>query len=98
MTVVRVEYVAEASRELDEAFDWYLEHSLAAAEAFLAEIDHGIRLIRRTPRLWPQFESRTRRYVLRKFPYSIIFREADDLIEVVGVAHQKRKPGYWSKR
>ncbi|HUG44107.1 MAG TPA: type II toxin-antitoxin system RelE/ParE family toxin [Acidobacteriota bacterium] len=98
MSAAGVEYLAEASRELDGALDWYLERSLTAAEAFLTEIDHGIQLIRGTPQMWPQFEGNTRRYVLRKFPYSIIFRQVDDLIQVVAVAHQKRRPGYWSNR
>ena len=98
MSAGGIEYLAEASRELDAALDWYLERSLAAAEAFLMEIDYGNQLIRETPQMWPRFEGNTRRYVLRKFPYSIIFREVDDLIEVVAVAHQKRRSGYWLNR
>lgn len=98
MGAARVEYFPEARRDLDEALDWYLQRSLTAAEAFLTEIDHGIQLIRETPQMWPQFEGNSRRYVLRKFPFSIIFRQVDDLIQVIAVAHQKRRPGYWSKR
>jgi plasmid stabilization system protein ParE len=79
--------------------DWYLERSLEASESFLREFERGLSLIRETPRLWPRFEAGTRRYVLRRFPYSIIYRErGEDLIEVIAVAHDKRRPGYWRGR
>jgi hypothetical protein len=41
--------------------------SLVATSAFT--------LIASSPAIWPNFEAGTRRYVLRKFPYSIIYRE-----------------------
>lgn len=94
----RVEYSPEASRELEDAFEWYLERSLRAAEAFLGEVDRAVKIIATAPGVWPRFESGTRRYVLRKFPYDLIYRETDSGIAVVAVAHHKRKPRYWSRR
>jgi hypothetical protein len=40
----------------------------------------------------------TRRYLLKRYPYAVIYRELDDLIWVVAVAHGKRRPGYWKSR
>lgn len=98
MTGVRVEFAPEALREIDDAFEWYLERSLQAAEAFVREIDGAFALIASSPDIWPSFESGTRRYVLRKFPYDIIYREVPTGVEVVAVAHQKRRPRYWRGR
>jgi hypothetical protein len=39
-----------------------------------------------------------RRYLLHKFPFSVVYLERPDFIEVIAVAHHRRKPGYWSKR
>lgn len=94
----KVEYLAEATEELLEALDWYLQLSMQAAQAFLTEVDRSIQLIQETPRMWPYFEGNTRRCVLRKFPYGIVFRETCGGIEVVAVAHERRRPRYWADR
>lgn len=39
-----------------------------------------------------------RRAFLRGFPFSIIFREAGDSIQVLAVAPHRKRPGYWSGR
>ena len=98
MSAAQVEYFPQASRELEEAFEWYLERSPQAAEAFLREFDRAVAVIAAAPRVWPRFEVGTRRYVLQRFPYSIIYREAEAGIDVVAIAHHKRKPRYWYRR
>jgi toxin ParE1/3/4 len=40
----------------------------------------------------------TRKYLLRRFPYAVIYRVTDEAIEVVAVAHGRRRPGYWKTR
>lgn len=98
MSGAKVELTPEALREIDDAFEWYLERSLQAADAFVREVDSAVALIASSPTIWPRFEAGTRRYVLRKFPYNIIYREIPAGIEVVAVAHHKRRPRYWIGR
>lgn len=38
------------------------------------------------------------RYVLDRFPYSVLYAVASDRVWVVAVAHQHRRPGYWQQR
>jgi len=40
----------------------------------------------------------TRRVVLSRFPYIVVFRETVTEIEIVAVAHGRRRPGYWRER
>jgi toxin ParE1/3/4 len=94
----KVEFTPEALREIDDAFERYLEESRRAAEAFVREVDRAVALIASSPTIWPYFEAGTRRYVLRKFPYNIVYREISIGIEVVAVAHHKRRPRYWIRR
>src|SRR6185436_15268320 len=47
---------------------------------------------------WPMFQSGTRRYVFPTFPYSLVYFVENDTLNVVAVAHDKRKPGYWRNR
>lgn len=98
MSAARVELTPEALREIDDAFEWYLERSLQAAESLIREVDGAVALIASSPTIWPYFEAGTRRYVLRKFPYDVVYREIPAGIEVVALAHHKRRPRYWTRR
>ena len=62
---------------------------------FLLELDAAIANIAEGPRRWPRIHGRFRRYLLHKFPFSVIYLERPDFIEVIAVAHHRRKPGYW---
>jgi hypothetical protein len=35
---------------------------------------------------------------LRRFPYQVVFIELERYIRVLAVAHERRRPGYWSQR
>jgi len=39
-----------------------------------------------------------RRIPLRHFPFFVIYRNHDDYIEVMALAHTSRKPNYWRGR
>jgi len=73
----------DAVEEAQAAWQWYLERSQSAAEA---------------PERWPLFVHGTRRFLFRRFPFQIVYRVANDRIEVVAIAHGRRKPGYWKTR
>jgi plasmid stabilization system protein ParE len=93
-----IEFTPEALREIDDAFEWYLERNARAADAFVREVDSAVALIASSPTLWTHFEAGTRQYILRKFPYTLVYREVPTGIEVVAVAHHKRRPRYWIRR
>ncbi len=98
MSGTKIEFTPEALREIDDAFEWYLERNRQAAEAFVREVDSAVAMVASSPKIWPYFEAGTRRYILRKFPYNIIYLEVSAGIEVVAVAHHKRRPRYWTRR
>lgn len=50
------------------------------------------------PGLGPVWRGTTRRFPLRRFPYSIIYQLKPDEIRVIALAHQSRRPGYWRGR
>jgi toxin ParE1/3/4 len=39
-----------------------------------------------------------RRVSLRGFPFSVIFREANGVVQVLAVAPHRKRPGYWTSR
>ena len=94
----RVEFLVEALEDLEQGLDWYAERSPRAASALIAVVEKATKIISAGPSVWPRFELDTRRYVFEKFPYSLIYRDAGGVVQVIAVAHDKRKPGYWHHR
>ena len=74
------------------------KRSRGAAEAFLNALDRTIDLISRHPEQYQSYEFGTRRAMLRKFPYLIVFRQGTGGLEIIAVAHARRRPGYWRVR
>ncbi len=95
---MRVRLHPEARAELREARMWYYERSPLSATAFAHEVDHAVFKIREAPMQYPLTEHGARKFVLQRFPFNVFYRPGTDEIVIVAVAHQKRRPGYWSKR
>ncbi len=93
-----LEYLEEALEEAEAAARWYAERSSAAAMGFSDELNAAESAISQLPDTWPSFEHGTRRYLLRRYPFSIIYRVESDRLLIVAVAHGHRRPGYWKMR
>ncbi|MEK6608544.1 MAG: type II toxin-antitoxin system RelE/ParE family toxin [Myxococcota bacterium] len=93
-----LEFHPEALDDARAAHDWYLRRSPEAARAFLAEIDRAASVIVENPDAWPPYLHGTRRYLLQRFPFSVVYRAGQTIVHVVAVAHARRRPGYWSAR
>jgi plasmid stabilization system protein ParE len=98
MPATDLEIHPEALLEADAGVAWYLERSRGAAERFFAEVERAIETILEAPERWAPHLHGTRRYLLYKFPYSVIYRASDNVVRVYAVAHVKRRPGYWKGR
>jgi plasmid stabilization system protein ParE len=95
---MRVKLHPEARAELREAREWYYERSPLSATAFAHAIDKSVSRIVDAPTQYPLAEHGTRQLVLQRFPFNIFYLHWESEIVIVAVAHQKRRPGYWSAR
>jgi plasmid stabilization system protein ParE len=93
-----VEFHPEALEETKAAREWYAERSLVASRSFVSELIHAINLVSESPETWPTYKGNTRRYVFPRFPFSLAYRVIEEKIQIIAVAHTKRKPGYWKNR
>lgn len=93
-----LEYLDAALEEAEAAARWYATRSEVAAVAFTEELDAAEDAIARLPEAWPRFDHGTRRYLLRRFPFSVVYLVDVDRILIVAVAHGHRRPGYWRSR
>ncbi len=93
-----IQFLPEAEAEFREAVLWYFERSPLAADAFRNEVLDAIDRLVPDPLIWPADSDDIRKYVLRRFPYTVRYLVSGSLITVLAVAHQRRHPGYWRKR
>jgi len=88
----------EAMAEAREARLWYAARSPAAAADFMADLDRALVKIDEGPDRWPSYDHGTRRFLLHRFPFSVVYRVRGGHVLIVAVAHAKRNPGYWRRR
>jgi plasmid stabilization system protein ParE len=88
----------EAREEFRGAIRWYRPQSLLASSEFRVVVSAATRVIAEAPQRWPKYLYGTRRFVLPRFPFSIVYLHDPDLVTILAVAHSKRKPGYWKGR
>lgn len=67
-------------------------------DRFLTAVDSALTTIRKFPGLGAPWELGTRILRVKKFPFGVIYREYDEHIFVVAVAHFSREPGFWHDR
>ena len=77
---------------------WYAERSPVAARAFAVEVNACVERVGEAPERWPRYVHGTRRYLFPHFPFSLVYRVRDEEIEIVAVAHHRKRPGYWRSR
>jgi len=87
-----------AETEFTDALCWYAKQSRVAALEFESEFDRSLERIAEYPDRYPQMDSRHRFYLMRRFPYQIIYRWTGESITIVALAHTSRRPAYWTNR
>jgi len=88
----------EAREEFRGAIRWYRARSAIASTEFRTTVMTAIREVAQAPQHWPKYLYGTRRFVLHRFPFSVVYLDDPDLVTVIAIAHSKRKPGYWKHR
>jgi toxin ParE1/3/4 len=96
---VKLVVAPQALAELHDAAAFYtLKANAELGLAFVAEFERAANLVLATPLLGAVFRGPRRRYIFRRFPYSIIYRATVEELQILAVAHHRRRPGYWINR
>ena len=93
----------EADEEVAEAYLWYHAERPGLGEELQAALESAMASLVEMPKMAsPVYTTRrgrvVRRFLLKRFPYGIVFVELDDHFHVVAVAHLHRRPYYWRER
>jgi len=88
-----------AQQELTDAIRYYQTQDKAIALEFLNTVESSTNLLARYPELGLKVRGSIRRFVISRFPYSLLYRLLDaEKIYILAIAHHKQKPNYWHKR
>jgi plasmid stabilization system protein ParE len=96
--VIPVEFHPAARAELDASTAFYESRLDGLGLRFLAAVEETTGRIASSPEGGSPMESGLRRRLVPGFPFSVIYRVADDAVLVLAIAHQHRRPGYWHRR
>jgi toxin ParE1/3/4 len=98
MDAKQVEYHEGAVADVKSAVAWYQKRSPKAALDFIQELHRAVDTIREASERWPIGKSNTRRFLLWRFPFAVIYSEEKSVITIWAVAHGSRRPEYWAPR
>jgi hypothetical protein len=65
---------------------------------FAEEVYTAITRIIQFPGAWSPISTSTRRCLVHRFPYGVIYQVTSDTVRVIAIADLRRRPGYWKKR
>ncbi|MCW5833930.1 MAG: type II toxin-antitoxin system RelE/ParE family toxin [Labilithrix sp.] len=88
-----------AARELADEIRYYDKHYEGRGQRFAEAVERTLLRISELPTLVPLlYEPDIRSAKVNRFPYRVVFIVVGGDIDVLAVAHAKRRPGYWRRR
>jgi plasmid stabilization system protein ParE len=89
-----------ASAELAEAVRWYESKHRGLGGEFLDEVVQTVDRVVTAPETGSPLseDHKTRRLLVPRFPYQLVYRLRETELVIVAFAHVKRRPGYWNDR
>ena len=96
--MARILFTQAARADLADALRWYDAHAPHVVPQFRDALRAAVIRIAENPKQFPPAFKSTRRALLRRFPYTLVFRETDDAVYVLAVFHTSRDPSIWKGR
>lgn len=94
---MRLVVASPAAHDLFNAIEYYDALAPGLGQDLVDAFDAALAQILEFPQSGSRYRHNTRRTLLRRFPFSVVYRVKTDVIEVVALAHRSRKPDYWSE-
>lgn len=93
----RLKFSTRALREIGEAQEWYELQSPGLGEEFIAAMELQLKRLEQAPLLYAEVIPRVRRALLPRFPYGLFYAVRGNLVNILAVLHDARKPSRWPK-
>ena len=87
-----------ANAELNEAIRYYDKRQFGLGLDLAEEVYSAIRRASEYPEAWSAMSRNTRRCLVNRFPYGVIFQITSGKLRIIAVANLHRRPDYWKDR
>ena len=88
-------FLTPASIELADAIEYYEDQRPGLGYEFLSEVEAAINKIIQFPDAWTPLSKRTRRILLKRFPFGLLYHIQEDKAVVAAVMDLRRNPTNW---
>jgi len=88
----------EAEAEISQAAQWYEARANGLGSEFVRSLEAAIANIERHPLAYQIVFGEVRRALLRRFPYAVFFKHAQNETLVIACFHLRRDPAQWQER
>ena len=89
----------EAESEHLETVAYYETRQVGLGASYLVEFESALDRVCEAPNRYPIARNPDIRHIrLMRFPYTVLFRESAGTVQVLAVAHHRRRPLYWLSR
>ena len=95
---MRFYFHPEAKEEFDGAAGFYEQSQAGLGLEFAEEVYATIARIVQYPDAWSVLSENSRRCLVNRFPYGLIYQIKSHALRIIAVAHLHRRPGYWKER
>ena len=88
-----------AETEHLESVAYYESMQAGLGASYLAEFERNMSEVCEAPHRYPiEKKPDVRRIRMKRFPFALLFRESSGTVQVLAVAHNRRRPQYWLGR
>jgi hypothetical protein len=95
---MRYDLHPQAEAEFDAAIVYYEERCPGLGLDLAEEVYSASGRICEFPEAWTEVSASTRRCLVGRFPYGVIFQRKAESVRIIAVANLQRRPGYWRDR
>jgi toxin ParE1/3/4 len=95
---MKFRFLPLAQQELLEGTAYYTAFGAALGVRFEQALSNAVRAAVAHPERGAPRSKSTRRWLVKGFPYSVIYRANESEVLIVAIAHQRRRPDYWDAR
>lgn len=95
---MNVGFLRPAELEFSDAVDYYNKQSDGLGYLLAAEVKKTIDRIIQYPEAWTSLSKRTRRCIVNKFPYALIYQQRQNSIIIVAMQNLHQHPDSWNSR
>ena len=95
---MRFYFHESAEEEFDRAVEYYEECRRGLGIEFAREIYATIERIIQYPEAWSQMSKNTRRCLVNRFPFGVIYQIKSGSVRIIAVSDLRRHPDYWLGR